>query len=190
MNIIKQVIKAEVLKALKACLSKDITSAVLNYIHVGPDYIESTDGKILMRWNCTREELPAEGVYKIIAESKLGKYAGVEVTLEKMEFEFPKTDQVIPKKKYESIGVKLDDALSFTSAIIGVYEHTGNAVSYELIEKLARGADYWNVYANGKEKPVTFKAGDFMAIVMPYTYKKALLIVEEKLEQESEAAAV
>ena len=174
-------IRSQDLKALQAFLAgKKESREALKALHITPEYIEATDGCALLRIG--REMAPGDmpaGVYTIASVKKIG--AGIsEVILDVLDAQYPATDNVIPKLAHVSgIAIAfpvLDDDMSITRAVVKLFQHTGNAYAYGMIERLAGLTGSWTT-----EKAVTDKAArldytdaagvTYIAVIMPLSMK-------------------
>ena len=168
MNISKTGMKKTEYSILKACMSKDKTRQQLQVLNFTKDYVESTDGRILVRLAIENDIEP--GAYRVISENKLGKYL-VELVLEKTDIVFPNTGNVIPKEngEYMLLGIE-DNCLGVSGAMIKAFQYSENAISYENMEKLCLLNSVWNMYKYGKEKPSLFTSenGKYLAVIMPF----------------------
>lgn len=168
MNISKTGMKRTEWAILKAVMSKDKTREQLQVINFTKEYVESTNGKMLVRLAIENNIEP--GAYRVISENKLGKYL-VELVLEKTDIAFPNTSNVIPKENDEYMMLGIDsNCLGVSKAIIDAFQYSGNAINYELIEKLRLLTNTWNMFKYGKEKPSLFTAenGRYIAVIMPF----------------------
>jgi hypothetical protein len=152
---------SEDLKALRSCTAapKDLRAAIQN-IRIAPEYIEATNGQMLLRVGRTMAATDApSGVYHIIGVNKIG--GGIsEAILDKIEIEFPDTERITPKTAGAArVSIPLlDDALSITRAVINLHTFTGEAYSLALLERIAPLNNTWQAYRPVEAATWTSKA--------------------------------
>ena len=159
-------------KALKAVMTKDKHREQLQVINFQKEFVESTDGKMLIR---IKIETGIEcGAYRVIKETKLGKYH-IELVLEKTDILFSDTQRVIPIENDEYLALDIDsNCLGVSQAIINIFQYSETAFNHEMIDKLSILNSQWNVYKYGKEKPCLFTSekGKYIAVIMPFCIKE------------------
>jgi hypothetical protein len=176
--MIKIMMAANTYKALKECSSKDKTRLVIGGYHITDKYIETTDGKMLLRVNRELVSIPdgtKAGAYNEIGTGKVTK-GFVEIALEEMDVEYPDTKQVIPETSpvSEQISVPIatvkEDELSLSSAMIKVYRHTGNAYAFHFFERLAVLNETWLINKAEQDKAIKATACNeyYVAVILPF----------------------
>jgi hypothetical protein len=163
--MIKIMLKQIHYKALDNCRSKDDNRAALQDIHLTEKYIETTDGKILLRIprefiGVPNDPAAAAGVYKVIGTEKQG--AGmVLMILELMpDAQYPNTDQILPaivsypKPIVINLTTDKKDPIMLSKALLTIYCITHNAVVMPLLEKLSVLDQCFEVRQCAEDKPV------------------------------------
>jgi hypothetical protein len=160
--MIKIMMAANTYKALKECSSKDKTRLVIGGYHITDKYIETTDGKMLLRVNRELVSIPdgtKAGAYNEIGTGKVTK-GFVEIALEEMDVE-----QIsVP------IATVKEDELSLSSAMIKVYRHTGNAYAFHFFERLAVLNETWLINKAEQDKAIKATACNeyYVAVILPF----------------------
>lgn len=175
----KILISDSIWKALDKCRSTDEAREAIRTIHVTKDHIETTDGRMLLRAyladNGAISASPA-GVYNVISSAKFGGGL-VQVILEKTEYDYPNTDRVIPAagNSSEAITVELKEERSapgynLSRALAKIFRHTGAALNYEFLKRLAPMAEAWTVSnksADVVRLDIERASFRFTAVIMP-----------------------
>ena len=178
----KLIAKTEDLKALIAFTSTDNTREVLQALHVTPEYIESTDGRALLRIGRTAMNTDApQGLYKVSAIAKFG--AGLsQVILDAYDGEYPNTDRVIPAASAHAAdavditlaATKKQDPLqlTITRAVIELYKHTGNAYGMEILKRLSGIDGTWRASKAAAGAPIRMDlisgTVKYIAVILPF----------------------
>ena len=176
--MIKILMAKETFKTVDACRAKnDPSRESLQGLNITQKHIEATDGRMCLRVDRELVGIPQDakpGVYKIIGTNK--QSAGfIEIALEIMEgYQFPNVDLVIPEisKAADTIAISIlppkNEPVNLTTAIIKLFQHTGNGYSGHLLSKLAGLAESWSTTKASKDKPIRLDASGYTAVICPF----------------------
>ncbi len=165
---------------LKECLpGEKETREQLKNIFISGKHIYSTDGKRAVKLTKNDNlQYPADGVYKIIAETKLGTI-GSELVIEKQDMQYPAEIISIMSGFYFivfEITIRPEDKKS--TLILDIWEKSGRAIDSKFLEILYKILNYdrieilSQVREKTNEKPIIIRITNLNIdyIVLPYKY--------------------
>ena len=179
MSMEKILMVTENWKALDACRAgKDECRETLRNININDQYVESTNGKIAIRFKLESLSLPTitPGAYKVISATKYDKMF-TELVLElEPDVQYPDTKKIFPENRTagEKLTIEIlperSAPLNISSAMIQIFKLTGNAYTHENISTFAVLKAYWSIYNQGKNRAIylTNSAGTIETLVMPF----------------------
>ena len=166
-------------KALDACRAgKNGGRETLKNININDQHVESTNGKIAIRFKLESLSLPTitPGAYKVISATKYSKLF-TELVLELApDVQYPDTKTIFPENRTagEKLTIEIlperSAPLNISSAMIQIFKLTGNAYTHENISTFAVLKEHWAVYNQGESRFIylTNSAGTIEALVMPF----------------------
>jgi len=170
--MVKVLVTKENWKALKAYKGLEKENFILSCVHITKDHIEVTNGRTLLRISSGKTGINVpEGVYKAIAENKHNKIF-VEVVLEKIDGEYPRTDiffNDLSKLSKKHCG-QVTDEVSISRLMLNLFEYTGNAFSYKYLKDLSGLSVQWEMHKGKKNNPCMLSAKDYNFLCMPFVY--------------------
>jgi len=174
--MVKITVTKKQLALLKAHISKSASdSEAMRNLALYDNYIVASDGKTACYIECS--SIFDSGCYAFIgAPDKLAPKL-FEISLLKLDIDAPNFKAVKPDLlKLKSTALTLDNTpLNTTSAVLKVFELTGNAINFEYLHRIAKAnpADYL-VYYSDKDKPIVLVDSEAKAeiIVLPFKYKQ------------------
>ena len=173
----KMTVRKEIWQILDKVRTKEKDHELFSCLHITEKYIEATNGKILFRVFMDNIGLDnvISGIYKPIITTK-GRL--VELFLEPIKDNFPDTDSCIPEKTNDILSLELktekDSLISLSSALIKLYNFTGNCYSISLLNLLTP-LTFWKASKAKKDGAVRLDDNNnkCIAIIMPF-------VIEEK----------